>query len=404
MRFKRYDRRYNKMLWIGLAIWIVSWLGNVLLSVCGVEVAPQDTLMDMGKEMFQQSPIFCLLLLCLLAPILEECSFRLWGRGKTWCVIVSMILMLFFTIGELGWWTIFVIGGMTAVCFLVKNKYLRNWIVAIGSSLMFMLCHISGFSGFSIGAALGLLDTFGFAMVSAYLTINLSFWFSILLHVLNNSLAIILPLMFVGESFLIEGNNYSLEAQPIKAFAKSRCCPEVNKIQVGDTIMLSYCGELPEIACKLYMEGIQHHPDTLYTWKSSNESLESRYNISLSCGTTFHNFRESALALMKSAELIFDTNEVDACSIWITDAENTSMLLSDKENHESIFNELLSRGDRGRSRYWSGTDSNGVTTYWYVYKPTEITEMLAPTYETLYEYKVDYVPDHKIVEITIKEK
>ena len=64
------------MLWIGLALWLGSMATLYILEAAGLKLTGQDTLMDLGKMMFRNAPIFTLLMLCLFQPILEELSFR----------------------------------------------------------------------------------------------------------------------------------------------------------------------------------------------------------------------------------------------------------------------------------------------------------------------------------------
>lgn len=406
MKFKRYDKRFNKMLWIGLGIWVVSILLSLILDWCGVKVDSQDTLIGIAKQLFHSSPILCLLLLCVFGPLLEECSFRLWGRGKTWCVIVCMLLMMAFTCAEMhSWWPILLIAALTTVCFVVKDRFRRNWIVAVGSSFLFAICHISGYGSFSMGMVVGLVDIFGFALVLSYLTINLSFWFSVLLHVLNNSCVILIPMLFVGEPIHVETAQYTIDATPFKAFAdNSRCWDSVN---YEDVHQVSWNGELPEIVCFLYSFGTAVINDTIiYDWRGG-ESLESRYFMKAQCKDSVvaigsvKVYRDIARLLMQEAKVVADTDVVVASSIWVVDADGTETRLDDREDALQISVKCQGLYDE-ESIYWSRANEDGTESYWAYYAPNEISKQSEEIYNAARGYKFVYKPDHKVTRVVFR--
>ena len=193
MKFKRFDKRFLPMLWIGLVLWLGTILVMFILEKAGVEFSGQETLYGLAKVMFRNAPIFTLLLLCLFQPILEEMSFRLWGVGKKWTYILCIVLMALFTVSSVGLWGILLVAAFICVTLFVKNRFWQVWLNALISSFAFMVCHISGFGSDLLGMIIGLIEIFGMALVCCWLTVNLSFWFSCLLHVLNNSLGLVLP-------------------------------------------------------------------------------------------------------------------------------------------------------------------------------------------------------------------
>lgn len=408
MKFKRYDKRFNKMLWIGLGIWIVSILLSLILEWCGVKVDSQDTLIGIAKQLFHSSPILCLLLLCVFGPLLEECSFRLWGRGKTWCVIVCMLLMMAFTCGEMNsWWPIPIVAALAVVCFVVKDRFRRNWIVALGSSFLFAICHISGFGSFSIGMVVGLMDIFGFALVLSYLTINLSFWFSVLLHVLNNSIVLALSLLFVGEPIHVETAQYTIDATPFKAFAdNSHCWSSVNDANSSGNV-IAWNGELPELVCFLYDFGTAVINDSIiYSWHGG-ESLEARYFMraqfkdSVVAIGSVKVYRDIARLLMQEAKVVADTDVVVASSIWVVDADGTETRLDDREDALQISAECRGLYDE-ESIYWSRANEDGTESYWAYYAPNELSKQEEEVRSTLRGYKFVYKPDHKVTRVVFR--
>ncbi len=187
------------MLWIGLVIWLGSMLISWIMELTGNAPAGQETLLGLGKWMFGYAPVLSLLLFCVFAPVLEEFSFRLWGEGKKWTTIVCLVLMAAFTTSEIGLWGLLFVAAMALAWFGVRDRFVQMWACALISSLTFALCHISGFGGFSLGMVLGIVDIFGFALVLSWLAINISIWLAALLHVLNNTLAIMIPLLFLND-------------------------------------------------------------------------------------------------------------------------------------------------------------------------------------------------------------
>ena len=73
------------------------------------------------------------------------------------------------SIGLLG--LLFVV-GIILVTVLVKDRFVQVWLNAILSSLLFSLCHISGFGNDVLGMTLGLSDIFGMALVCCWLTVK----------------------------------------------------------------------------------------------------------------------------------------------------------------------------------------------------------------------------------------
>ena len=187
------------MLWIGLILWIGSMAVMYFLELTGESPSGQENLMQMSKEMFHTIPVFTLLLLCFFQPILEELSFRLWGVGKKWTTIVCLVLMSVFVTSELKLFGLIFIVAFILVWVFVRNRVAQVWINTIITSLAFSLSHISGFGDFSLGMVLGLVDIFGLALVLCWFTININFWLAPLLHVLNNSVSILVPMLFVSD-------------------------------------------------------------------------------------------------------------------------------------------------------------------------------------------------------------
>ena len=434
MRLKRFDKRFLPMLWIGLGLWLGSMAALYILEKAGVNLDQQDNLMQMGKMMFQRMPVFTLLLLCLLQPVFEEVSFRLWGVGKKWATIVCVIFMAVFTVSECGLWGIVLIAAFIAVWVGVKDKFVQTWVLAVISSLAFMLCHISGFGSFSLGTVLGLTDILGMALVCCWLTINISFWLSCLLHVLNNSLAIILPMILLsdpveGKLSVSMGNNpaelaYKTVIEPLNPLAdNTELLNGAAKLWQLDSSCTEFylVGEPVEIACQLARQAKETCADVLFDWVSRNESLEERVILRVTDinPSLFHNkvdLYEHCLYEIDSyldGTLVLDTSEVMLKEIWLVYNDGREELLTDTCKYlDEVWSAImvknpLMRGNEIVTFFEEVNDS--VVEYRYYYRQREgnsFNEMskLSSLLNGigLSGYRIDYRDGRKVKCITLR--
>ena len=348
MKTKRYDKRFLPMLWIGLVIWLGSMLVSWLMELTGNAPAGQETLLGMGKWMFNHLPVMSLLLFCVFAPVLEEFSFRLWGEGKKWTTIVSLVLMAIFTTSEIGLWGLLFVAAMALAWFGVRDRFVQMWACALISSLAFALCHISGYGGFSLGMVLGLVDIFGFALVLAWLAINISIWLAALLHVLNNTLAIMIPLLFLNDPLTlpcytmqggVKAQDYTLTIEPLRPFAdNSSLIANANGLYDLDSTTTSFyiVGEPAQIASHL----ASHVPGTeqyVYTdWLPKDEVLEERVVFrvdNLVPGKLRYDLLlKDYLRLVEEyadEPLVFDTTEVMLKEAWLVYPDGREVLFEE---------------------------------------------------------------------------
>lgn len=356
---KRYDKRFLPMLWIGLAFWVGAYAVLFILEKAGVQITGQDTLLDLGKSMFQRIPIFTLLLLCLFQPILEEMSFRLWGVGKKWTFVLCLVLMAAFSIGSIGLWGLLFVVCIILVTVLVKDRFIQVWLNAILSSLVFALCHISGFGNDLLGMSLGLADIFGMALICCWLTVNISFWLSCLLHVLNNSVSIILPLIFLSDaqpgrvivSYEDSPNMQAFQTviEPLQPFADNTALIDGSATQdllATGSEDFYLVGEPAEIAMMIANHRLGLPADVYYDWKSKNEMLEERIVLRVNdiekdvynCEDLYDHYM-SQIARYLDEPLCMDTTEVMLKEIWLVYNDGREEKLTDSCEH---FNEVYS--------------------------------------------------------------
>ena len=429
---KRFDKRFLPMLWIGLAFWVGSIAIMYILEWAGVEMAGQDNLFDLGKTMFQRLPVFTLLLFCLLQPILEEMSFRLWGVGKKWTLVLCLVLMAMFGVSSIGLLGLLFVVGIILVTVLVKDKFVQVWLNAILSSLLFSLCHISGFGNDVLGMTLGLSDIFGMALVCCWLTVNISFWLSCLLHVLNNSLSIILPLLFLPDvqtgriivSYEDSPNMQELSTviEPVRPFADNSAllagAATQSELAAGakDFYLV---GEPAEIARMIASQRMGIPADVLFDWKAKEESLEERIVLRVndikkevySCDDLYDHYM-SQIACYLDEPLRMDTTEVMLKEIWLVYDDGHEELLTDScEHFNDVYSRLMSNpyGIRGNEIVMLSEEVNDSTVAFHYYcrlnenaLQKEVDKMNAAMDKLKHvDYHLDYRDGRKVTYITI---
>jgi len=415
---KRYNKRYLPMLWIGLVLWLLSMLISFIMEKTGNAPAGQESLMEMGKEIFQFMPIGVVLLFCLFQPILEELSFRLWGVGKKWMTIVCLILMTLFSVSEMGLWGLLFVGLFIVVWIVVKDKVLQNWINAIITSACFALCHVSGFDGFSIGMVLGLTDIFGMALVMCWLTINISFWLSCLLHVLNNSLAILIPLLFLSESVTVNTDGTTFSMESLKPFADNSAlisdAPSLNSLD-STTTEFYLVGEPAEIA-SLLAARLDSTPNVYYDWASKGESLEERVVLRVKydqphqpdLAELLNVFSSMAKTFSKDEGFTYDTTTTQLKEIWKLYPDGNAEEVStydDPAISRVEKSSILGRGNTVIQESSLASDSSIVTKFYCLERKNPLAEQIG-SMEALtdqaYGFSIDLRPAKDVRLITVK--
>lgn len=162
------------------------------------------------------TPVFRLLLAGLIAPVFEECVFRLGLSFKRWQVALNLaaipffvVYMMYFTKASVIQWSIAAI--CSALLILLVYRFTTNefwtdtkkkWLVpAIWiTSIAFGLLHLLSFSRLTVGMlpyalCIVLMVFFGGCSI-AYLRVNLGFGWGVAMHIFNNlpALAIMLAI------------------------------------------------------------------------------------------------------------------------------------------------------------------------------------------------------------------
>ena len=430
---KRYDKRFLPMLWIGLILWIGSMAVMYFLESTGKSPSGQENLMQMSKEMFHTIPVFTLLLLCFFQPILEELSFRLWGVGKKWTTIVCLVLMSVFVMSELKLFGLIFIVAFILVWVLVRNRVAQVWINTIITSLAFSLSHISGFGDFSLGMVLGLVDIFGMALVLCWLTININFWLAPLLHVLNNSVSILVPMLFVSDPITSSHSitvgpqevcSYQTTVEPFRYFADNKELMSQDGpcgLFPPDTTGFVLVGEPAQIACRLAARADSTMLNNVewkynYDWQSKNAGLEERVVFRVSdysnpdgnydFNNIFYNgllddyIRDSRLI---GDTIVADTTEIMIQEVWVVYDDGREELFT-SDSPSSLWSEVM-EGKVLLSKPVEENDST-VTIHYYVYDDIHASPLLDMRSTLLNtssrDYRIEYRDSHKETFIIFK--
>ncbi len=208
------QRLFRWALWWGLGITILS---IALLFIPGIDDG-QDPVGDLMYRLLDKGFWFLLLVIGIIMPIFEEITFRLWGNGKRWTGIVSSILMGLILWMTFNWYIgLAVLAASLIVTFLVKDRKRRLFCMMMISSLLFMVAHTANYGGAFISTAIALVEKFGFALLASYLVINHNILWSMVLHILNNSIACVA--LFIGLSTItpttMTGEGHKITVRPL---------------------------------------------------------------------------------------------------------------------------------------------------------------------------------------------
>ena len=198
----------------GLLFWLVSRLvafGLVMGCVAiynAYGLNPEEMTKFSGDPETAKSlgtPIYVFITACLIAPLLEECIFRLGLSFKRWQValaaaaIPAYILWQKFSIlsvSSVVIYSVAIIGVFSLIYFLTSNSFWKEqktmyykpmiWL----SAIVFGLIHLIAFSNYSLTLLpymLCLVSVPFFAGCAiTYYRVNLGFWWGVGLHIFNN--------------------------------------------------------------------------------------------------------------------------------------------------------------------------------------------------------------------------
>ena len=220
----RKPRLFRWALWWGLGIVVTSLAILVVYSFINPSAFDESDgpMMNYIYSLTYRYGIVAMMLyMGVVGPIIEEISFRLWGNGRNWTGIASVILMALWCL-SVGWlFSLFALCAGISVLMIFKkeDKNRRLFALMLLSSILFAVAHMNNYDGNMFMTIVGVIHKLGFGLVASYLVVNHNVLWSMGLHIINNSvLALPLALAFgqVGNTVeTFENANFCLEVRPV---------------------------------------------------------------------------------------------------------------------------------------------------------------------------------------------
>ncbi len=273
-------KSYRWALFVGLSLMIV--FGFISLFV---DTAPANR----GPAVSLSIP--AIISTCLIVPVLEELSYRLWCIRKKYALIVSFLLiaadlLINYTDSYL---TDSPLQGIIISCailiplgycfYQVPRKEIFTPILIVFTSIVFGGAHAFNWLDFtSLPAILMAISTIGFAMVACFLVLNYGIIWSILMHVVWNSLIIVLTLISSpqAKNIQVETDNYKMILKPYLWEAENSGYIGIDDTCTITTNLPSFCeGQLSQ-----YMwDTVPYAMNTMY--RADGDILSPQYIITL---------------------------------------------------------------------------------------------------------------------------
>lgn len=218
------SRCFRWALWWGLGIILTSLVALVVYAIINPSVAEgmNAPLMKAVHSMISRFGIWPVIIyMGLVGPIMEEFSFRLWGNGKNWTGIVSVILIALWCF-NVGWWfsLLALCAGVAILMIFKEDRSKRLFVLMLFSSALFALAHMGNYDGNWFVVLIGVIHKFGFGLLASYLVVNHNILWSMGLHVINNSIVTIPLVLSIGQTSIIDNinnDNFTLEIRSVMA-------------------------------------------------------------------------------------------------------------------------------------------------------------------------------------------
>ena len=331
-------------LWWGIGIVVVCL---TILMIKGESIEDFGSpIMNVFYSMIYRFGIFPVILYVgLVGPIMEEIVFRSWGNGKMWTGITSIILMALFALSIGSWLSLvtLVCGATILICFRDDRKK-KLFSLMMLSSILFAVGHAGNYNGEGHWFMLfvSVLEKFGFALVASYLVINYSLFWSMVLHVLNNSL-IAIPFLFGVNAIdkevkVVENEDFRLEMRTV--LVKDNTLNTSKQFQYGATG--TYFGNMAVFAHQaMYFDvtdqGVNPNYDTLIMALPDYEAFPY-CDFNLSFKKEPFNYHRLLNVLEAEGLIEIDTTVTQAYRMYIID---TSKLVYGQPGGLMSYNMLI---------------------------------------------------------------
>ena len=312
------------------------WWGLGIIAVCltiiiikGESLEGFDTpLMDAIYSMVYRFGILPVVLyIGIIGPVMEEFVFRLWGNGKLWTGITSIILMALFALA-VGWWLslLTIVCGVSILVYFREDREKKLFSLMLLSSAVFAVAHAGNYNGEGQKFILfvSVLEKFGFGLVASYLVINYNLFWSIVFHVANNSLLAI-P-FFIGfnsinkEVRVIENEDFRLEMRTV--LVEDKDLDRSNKFYTN-YVENSYFGNVAGFANQamfydVWSQGMDPNYDTV-TLAMVNYEEYPKCHFNLTFKQEPINYHRLINTLVEEGLIEIDTMVTQAYRMHITD-------------------------------------------------------------------------------------
>lgn len=220
----RKPRRFRWALWWGLGVIVASLIALVVFAVINPSAVNEMNapLMKAVYSMVCRFGIWPVVIyMGLVGPIMEELSFRLWGNGKNWTGVVSVILMALWCL-NVGWlFALFALCvGIVILMVFKEDRNKRLFVLMLFSSVLFAVAHMGNYDGNWFVVLIGVIHKFGFGLLASYLVVNHNILWSMGLHVINNSIVTLPLVLSMSQTSAVEtiyNDNFILEVRPVLA-------------------------------------------------------------------------------------------------------------------------------------------------------------------------------------------
>lgn len=213
------DSENHSKKWIvgyGLSFWLISRIFAGILLICCVAIYKSqgmdpETLTKFagsptsGKALGSSAFIFLLLSISIVAPLMEECIFRLGLSFKKWQLAIAAAAIPAYLLWQfcrhlsiLGIivYIVAIIAAFCVVYYLTSDTFWQrlkqtNYKSAIwGTAIAFGLIHLIAFSHYSLELIPYMLCVISVPFFTGcaitYYRVNLGFWWGVALHIFNN--------------------------------------------------------------------------------------------------------------------------------------------------------------------------------------------------------------------------
>lgn len=315
------------ILFLGISLWILGTILNYIVQLSNDNLAQSPLLEYLYSSLnifpYKGALLIMMLFVTLFIPIMEELSYRVWTKEKTWAYILSLFLgtMYVYMVSQKVILSIFTAIILFGCFFLVKNYKLKMWLSIIITSLIFTLLHISGISS-GISMISVLITIFGLSLVLCYIGIRYGFVYCILLHCVNNFIGFI-PLMPLKQApdMVWENENYQVyvSEKPLWEQSEVICCNNTS---------LFFKGLKTEIAADIFpFSNDKIYQHTFTNFHQYYVTVNSKNHLPINREDLFDDYVEKM-------NLQLDTT---IHSAWMFDVKNDADLCREKENTYPFF-------------------------------------------------------------------